>query len=428
MAKSSAERISIIAAYVIAVSGCATTYAPKDKHELNYLERAQTQTKGKVEVTVSVLSAEESEELFGVPIAERGIQPVWIRIRNNEEAPYFFYPLSLDPEYFSAHEAAWRNRFSFSDAANEEMNTTFRTHQIHPFVSPNHTTSGFVFTNIDEGIKAVNVDLFSPRHDHRNFLFTVSVPGMAVDSQDVDLDTVYAEYEITHIEDPDELRAWIEGLPCCVFGEDGVSTGDPLNLVVITQEGAIAAAFLARGWHVTEVTSASSVWKTVKSFLFGSQYRYSPISPLYLFGREQDFALQKARETVDERNHLRLWLAPVRYRGMRVFVGQISRDIGVRFTGKLWPLTTHVIDPEVDEARYYLAQDLMSSQKVAMAGLAKGVGEIPPDKPSYNLYGDPYYTDGLRLVAVFTDKPTSMVEIEYLPWVDPPDVRYLSEQ
>ena len=65
-------------------------------------------------------------------------------------------------------------------------------------------------------------------------------------------------------------------------------------------------------------------------------YRTSPVSPLYLFDRQQDLALQKIRGTVDERNHLRLWLAPVRVNGKSVWVGQISRDIGVKLAAKHW--------------------------------------------------------------------------------------------
>ena len=32
-----------------------------------------------------------------------------------------------------------------------------------------------------------------------------------------------------------------------------------------------------------------------------------------------------------------------------VWIGQISRDIGVRFTFKTWPPVTHKIDPDFDE-------------------------------------------------------------------------------
>jgi hypothetical protein len=60
----------------------------------------------------------------------------------------------------------------------------------------------------------------------------------------------------------------------------------------------------------------------------------APISPLHVFGRQQDVALQKARNTVSLRNHLRLWLAPFRVDGQQVRVGQISRGIGIKLPRK----------------------------------------------------------------------------------------------
>ena len=75
------------------------------------------------------------------------------------------------------------------------------------------------------------------------------------------------------------------------------------------------------------------------------------MSDLYLFGRPQDLALQKARDNIHQRNHLRLWLSPMRYHGKQVWVGQISRDIGSRLTIHSPTFTTHKIDPDVDEAR-----------------------------------------------------------------------------
>jgi hypothetical protein len=38
-----------------------------------------------------------------------------------------------------------------------------------------------------------------------------------------------------------------------------------------------------------EQTYSKAVWKTIKSFVFGSRYRYSPLSPLYLYKRQPDF-------------------------------------------------------------------------------------------------------------------------------------------
>jgi hypothetical protein len=154
----------------------------------------------------------------------------------------------------------------------------------------------------------------------------------------------------------------------------------------------------------------------VNAFLFGSRYRYAPVSPLYLFERAQDLSLQKARLAIDERNHIRLWQAPVTHEGVPVWLGHISRDAGIKISGRFWPPTTHVIDPAVDEARFYLEQDLVYSQRVQRIGLVGGAGEAPADNPRFNAEGDPYFTDGLRAVFFIGPKPTVIDEIEVLHW------------
>ena len=105
-----------------------------------------------------------------------------------------------------------------------------------------------------------------------------------------------------------------------------------------------------------------------KAFLLRSQYDTAPVSPLYVFGRFQDIALQKARSSVSRRNHLRLWLAPFTVEHHSVWIGQISRDIGIKLTTKSWYLTTHRISPYVDQDRDYLLQDLLLSGGVRGSG------------------------------------------------------------
>jgi hypothetical protein len=176
------------------------------------------------------------------------------------------------------------------------------------------------------------------------------------------------------------------------------------------------SALVRRQWHPTEIIHAESLWRTVKSFVLGSRYRYSPISPLYVFGRPQDGAAQKARSTIHERNHARFWLSPIRFQGKEVWVGQISRDIGVKFTLKSPTISTHVIDPNVDEARRYLVEDLAYSQALHRLGYVKGVGGISRDAPRTNLVGDPYYSDGLRAVMFFGPRPYSLSDLGFLDW------------
>ena len=126
------------------------------------------------------------------------------------------------------------------------------------------------------------------------------------------------------------------------------------------------------------------------------------MSPLYLYGRQQDFALQRARASLNQRLHLRLWTTDVRFDGQPVWIGQVSRDIGVRFTPKTWNLTTHQIDPNVDESRDYVLDDLLASRRVSRLGFVGGVGTAAVASPRHNLTGDPYFTDGQRAVAILS--------------------------
>jgi len=176
-------------------------------------------------------------------------------------------------------------------------------------------------------------------------------------------------------------------------------------------------ALVRRGWRPTEVKRFGSIVRMVKSALAGERYPYAPVSDLYVYGRAQDFALQKARDNIHQRNHLRLWLSPLRYHGKSVWVGQISRDIGSRLTIHSPTLTTHKIDPDVDEARAALSEDMAYSQSLAKIGLVQGVGAAPKTAPRGNLTTDPYYTDGFRHVLVFDRRPTSLADIEFFPWL-----------
>ena len=112
-------------------------------------------------------------------------------------------------------------------------------------------------------------------------------------------------------------------------------------------------------------------------------------------------------------------MSPYRYEGEPVWLGQISRDIGVRFTKKT--ITTHKVDPDVDETREGLLENLAYSQALAKVAYLGGVGEAPIDQPRANLTGDPYFTDGYRLVLWVTSHPVDIADIKVEYWRVPPD-------
>ena len=91
----------------------------------------------------------------------------------------------------------------------------------------------------------------------------------------------------------------------------------------------------------------------------------------------------------------------------------------MRFTTRSPFLTTHKIDSDIDEAREYLMQDILASQALAAIAYVKGVGVAARDAPRANLTGDPYFTDGLRLVLFISDKPMDVAEVDYIEWEEP---------
>jgi hypothetical protein len=66
--------------FTIAVYGCTIYQKPRPFYDVPFQERSQSKVDGDVRVTVAVLSAEESCQLFGVNLAGKDIQPVWIRV------------------------------------------------------------------------------------------------------------------------------------------------------------------------------------------------------------------------------------------------------------------------------------------------------------------------------------------------------------
>ena len=132
---------------------------------------------------------------------------------------------------------------------------------------------------------------------------------------------------------------------CCTTNSEGTRYGDPLDLVIVEGKQDPIVPFIARGWHLARQLNVSSAIDTARAFIFRDEFLTSPVSPLYVFGRKEDLVLQKARSTINERVHARFWLAPYTFENRRVWIGQVSRDIGVRFTDQTWNLTTTKLLP-----------------------------------------------------------------------------------
>jgi LssY C-terminus len=434
-----------------------TVYSPQPELR-TFLTRGQTQETPLAQVTVAVLTAQEGRQLFGVPLARRSIQPVFLRIVNRHTAPLRLYLLDIDPHYYTPLEAAGINHFSvlkrlsafglagwyflplllllplklFTAArANRRIDDCFRSQgfPLRP-IPPGATAEGFVYTTLDAGNKTVRICLYAtgsvgtedgparlsalaaaPSGPDVDLTFLIPVAGIASDYLQRDFADLYPNSALIACDLP-QLARRLREMPAATTNAKETRHGDPVNLVVIGEFETVLSAFTAR-WDECETITLATCWKTVRAFLFGAEYRYSPVSPLHLFGRSQDVALQRIRSSINERLHLRLWLTPLRFIGRPVWVGQISRDIGVRFTTQVWNLTTHRVDPNVDESRDYVVEDLLRAQRVDAVGYVDGVGACGPEHPQHNLTGDPYFTDGKRAVIALSQARTTP---QYIAW------------
>jgi hypothetical protein len=392
------------------------------------LERAHTRRESEVEITVAVPSDGEAERILGVRLSSQGLQAVWLEVVNRGRERLWLDRVQIDRNYYTPLEAAQLSHFSMGKrlvafgllgwlflpllpllpfrllgarSANHRMDNLFRTVGFPTSViSAGEKARGFLFTPLDEGVKRLCVRLLG-RGQSLEFPFTVEVPGLAVSSRQRKMEPAGATQEL----DEARLRTWLERQPRATSNEQGTLEGDPLNLVIVGDLAGIQECFSA--WDETESLTLDTAWKTAKAFLLESRYRYSPVSPLYLAGRQQDLALQRARLSLNQRLHLRLWVTNVRFEGAPVWIGQVSRDIGVRLTPRTWNLTTHLIDSDVDEARNYVLNDLLVAERVAHIGFVPGVEAAPATAPRQNLTGDAYFTDGLRAVAVLSRTRTA---------------------
>ncbi len=403
-------------AMTVVVTGCRT-FSPTPMDEVGFKQRAETQTREGVTASIVVLTAEEARAAFDCKLYKKKIQPVWLEITNDTDDEMLFMPRSIDPEYFAPLEVAQKTNWRWSKEANKEKKWFYYEHQMPFVIPPGETVSGFVFANRSRGVRWVLVEVFS-EHDAIHVEFVTEIPGFNADFHKFDdgniYETLYPDREIVDFTEPRAFLQWVAEQPPTVTNADGSKTGDPLNFVVIGDAEAVWPAFLRSGWDPTAAMGTGSALKTGIFGIFGGAYRYAPISNLYVYGRAQDAALQKVRSNIHYRNHLRLWLAPVTYKGLPVLMGQISRDIGSRFTSKSPTLTTHRIDPNVDDTRAALVQDFIYAQALKAYAMAGGVGFVSPDAPRGNLTGDPWFTDGKRAVMVLTDEPTSVTEIIWM--------------
>ncbi len=100
---------------LLTLSGCGA-YHPVAIDEVPFQQHSQTQVDGNVRVTAAVLTNREGEQIFGVDLALRWVQAVWVEVENGDDHNYWLLSSALDPDYYAPSEIAynshhWRSLF-----------------------------------------------------------------------------------------------------------------------------------------------------------------------------------------------------------------------------------------------------------------------------------------------------------------------------
>ncbi|WGD36784.1 LssY C-terminal domain-containing protein [Lysinibacter sp. HNR] len=187
-------------------------------------------------------------------------------------------------------------------------------------------------------------------------------------------------------------------LPNYFFGRartsDGL-VGDPVNVALRGSEKQVLSAMQSAGWTLADDLTWRSSIRIAAATLFRRSYDQAPVSPLFLFGRKQDFSFeQEVNGSPGKRHHIRFWQCPPGWLlpgGTGVdwlAAGSYDRAVGLSlFTLQI----THKISPDIDAERDFMLEGLT---RALPAITVDTIRDFSTGYHSRNGGGDNVVTDG----------------------------------
>lgn len=387
------------------ISACVTNsyrHAPFDAAVLE--PQSQTQSDGPVTVTASVPGAEQTEALFGVPLYDSDIQPVWLQIENRGDTWLRYAPTGTDRDYFSPLEVAYKHRKGYSKADRASMDRKFFTLGIQRMILPGETRSGFVFTNRSPGTKSLVVDLIGPADRDASFTFFLTVPGFVPDHSEIEFEALYAPRERRDFDDA-EFLDFADSVEWRTHDADGNATGLPVTVLLIGSGKQVLSALLRAGWHETSREEARAARDAAQGYL--------------LYGRPSDAVFRFRRQNGIVRSEMHIWLSPWTLNGTPMWTVFLSHFIAQN-TRIQQMLFGSLFDPDMNDARNFLFQNLLYNQAVSSFGWVEVDEPTSFDAPLTDFTGAEFFTDGRCLAMRLAEKPVSLLEVQRMAWDDPP--------
>ncbi|MEO5319364.1 LssY C-terminal domain-containing protein [Arthrobacter sp. CC3] len=192
--------------------------------------------------------------------------------------------------------------------------------------------------------------------------------------------------------------------------------GDPVNVALLGSEAQLHHVMRRAGWTIADDVTLASSWRIITSTLLRRSYLEAPVSPLFLFGRQQDFAYQQEVDgTPGKRHHVRFWrcppgwLLPGGVAADWLAAGTYDRSVGFSlFTLQI----THKIDEHTDDERDHIVASISAAEPAADVRVIR---DFSTGYHTRNGGGDEIATDGDLPIVDLRATPVPGVAVPRLP-------------
>ncbi|KQR62272.1 hypothetical protein ASF98_15180 [Arthrobacter sp. Leaf337] len=192
--------------------------------------------------------------------------------------------------------------------------------------------------------------------------------------------------------------------------------GDPVNVALLSSEAQLHHVMRRAGWTIADDVTLASSRRIITSTLLRRSYLEAPVSPLFLFGRQQDFAYQQEVDgTPGKRHHVRFWrcppgwLLPGGVAADWLAAGTYDRSVGLSlFTLQI----THKIDEHTDDERDHIVASISAAEPSADVRVIR---DFSTGYHTRNGGGDEIATDGDLPIVNLRATPVPGVAVPRLP-------------
>lgn len=169
-------------------------------------------------------------------------------------------------------------------------------------------------------------------------------------------------------EEEEELRSLIRQMTWRLTTTDIRRKADAVNVVILGEAEWLERAARAAGWVRADRLTVSSGWRTFRSVAESAPYPEAPMSPMLMDENPPVLELSKSLNNYSKRHHMRVFRTGREWNGLPVLAAAATHDQAITWSfsnGRL----IHVIDPEIDNERAKVVNDLLHTGCVEAAAM-----------------------------------------------------------